>query len=138
MRKQKKFGSQGPSALQRMALVPIVMTEAREMSLSSLLDGTLKREHEGHKGEKGRSRSPHMLCDLLFYLRDLGVRPSKVILARFRYTAHMTVIVNGEPRECPDGASLAQFIEHMQLKGDRVAVELNREIPTRIRWATTP
>jgi len=50
----------------------------------------------------------------------------------------MTVIVNGQPRECPDGASLAQFIEHLQLKGDRVAVELNREIAVRDRWAETP
>ncbi|HVH89744.1 MAG TPA: sulfur carrier protein ThiS [Terriglobales bacterium] len=52
-----------------------------------------------------------------------------------RYTAWMTVIVNGEPKECPEGASLAQFIEHMQLKGDRVAVELNRQIAARSRWA---
>jgi len=47
----------------------------------------------------------------------------------------MTVIVNGEPKECPDGASLAQFVEHMRLQGDRVAVELNRQIATRVRWA---
>ena len=54
------------------------------------------------------------------------------------YTAAMTVIVNGQPKECPDGASLAQFIEHLQLKGDRVAVELNRAIAVRNRWAETP
>jgi thiamine biosynthesis protein ThiS len=47
------------------------------------------------------------------------------------------VTVNGEPRECPGGASLAQFIEHLQLKGDRVAVELNQRIATRNRWAET-
>ena len=56
-------------------------------------------------------------------------------LLPIRYTAEMTVIVNGEPKECPEGASLAQFIEHMQLKGDRVAVELNRQIAARSRWA---
>jgi thiamine biosynthesis protein ThiS len=50
----------------------------------------------------------------------------------------MTVIVNGQGKECPDGTSLAQFIEHLQLKGDRVAVELNREIAARNRWAETP
>lgn len=49
----------------------------------------------------------------------------------------MTVIVNGEPRKCPAGTSLAQFMEQMQLKGDRVAVELNRQIATRSRWAET-
>jgi sulfur carrier protein len=47
----------------------------------------------------------------------------------------MTVIVNGEPTECPDGASLTQFIEHLQLKGDRVAVELNRKIAARNKWS---
>jgi len=46
----------------------------------------------------------------------------------------MTVIVNGETRECPDGTSLAQFVENMRLQGDRVAVELNRHIATRSRW----
>jgi thiamine biosynthesis protein ThiS len=50
----------------------------------------------------------------------------------------MTVIVNGQPKECPDGTSLAQFIEHLQLKADRVAVELNRAIAVRNRWAETP
>jgi thiamine biosynthesis protein ThiS len=55
----------------------------------------------------------------------------------FDYTAFMTVIVNGHPKQCPDGASLAQFIEHLQLKGDRVAVELNCEIAVRSRWAET-
>lgn len=50
----------------------------------------------------------------------------------------MTVIVNGQPKECPDGASLAHFIEYLQLKGDRVAVELNRSIAARNRWAETP
>ena len=50
----------------------------------------------------------------------------------------MTVIVNGQPKQCPDGSSLAQFIEHLQLKCDRVAVELNRAIAVRNRWAETP
>ena len=47
----------------------------------------------------------------------------------------MTVIVNGESKECPNGASLAQFIEHLQLKADRVAVELNRQIAARSGWS---
>jgi thiamine biosynthesis protein ThiS len=49
----------------------------------------------------------------------------------------MTVIVNGEVKECPDGASLTQFLEHLQLKGDRVAIELNRKIAPRNKWAET-
>jgi thiamine biosynthesis protein ThiS len=49
----------------------------------------------------------------------------------------MTVIVNGEPKQCPDGATLAQFIDHLQLKADRVAVELNRLIAARSKWSET-
>lgn len=47
----------------------------------------------------------------------------------------MTLIVNGEPKDCPDGISLAQFIASLQLKADRVAVELNRQIAVRNRWS---
>lgn len=55
-----------------------------------------------------------------------------------RYTEAMTVIVNGQHKECPEGASLAQLIEHLHLKADRVAVELNREIALRKLWSETP
>ena len=51
-----------------------------------------------------------------------------------RYTAAMTVIVNGQPRECPEGISLERFIEDLSLKADRVAIELNRQIASRGRW----
>jgi thiamine biosynthesis protein ThiS len=47
----------------------------------------------------------------------------------------MTVIVNGEPKECANGISLVQFVESLGLKGDRIAVELNLEIANRKRWA---
>lgn len=56
---------------------------------------------------------------------------------RLGYTAAMTVIVNGEPKECSGGSSLAEFIEHLQLKADRVAVELNRQLAPRTRWSET-
>lgn len=46
----------------------------------------------------------------------------------------MTVVVNGEPKDFPSGGSLATFIEHLGLKGDRIAVELNKEIAPRSRW----
>ena len=46
----------------------------------------------------------------------------------------MTVVVNGEAKECPSGRSLAAFIDQLGLKGDRIAVELNREIAPRSRW----
>jgi thiamine biosynthesis protein ThiS len=46
----------------------------------------------------------------------------------------MTVIVNGEPKECPQSQSLEAFIGGIGLKGDRIAVELNHEIIPRKRW----
>lgn len=50
----------------------------------------------------------------------------------------MTLVVNGEETNCPDGLSLAQLIEHLGLKGDRIAVELNRQIAHRNRWPELP
>lgn len=47
----------------------------------------------------------------------------------------MKVIVNGETKDCPNGLSLAQFLDFLKLKHDRVAVELNRQIATRGKWS---
>ena len=49
----------------------------------------------------------------------------------------MQIIVNGEQKECSDSLSLAQLIEQLGMKGDRVAVELNREIVARAQWSAT-
>ena len=46
----------------------------------------------------------------------------------------MTVVVNGQAQEFPGGGSLAEFVEQLGLKADRIAVELNREIAPRSRW----
>ena len=54
-----------------------------------------------------------------------------------RYIARMELIVNGEPKICVERISLADFIEQLGMKGDRVAVELNREIVTRAQWTVT-
>jgi thiamine biosynthesis protein ThiS len=54
-----------------------------------------------------------------------------------RYSAGMELFVNGEAKTCDDAASLAQFIEQLGMKGDRVAVELNREIVPRAKWTDT-
>ena len=47
----------------------------------------------------------------------------------------MTLHINGEPREFPDALTLAGLVEHLGMKGDRVAVEVNREIAPRERWS---
>ena len=54
-----------------------------------------------------------------------------------RYISFMELFVNGEPKSCNDPSSLSRFIEHLGMKGDRVAVELNREIVSRAQWDAT-
>ena len=49
----------------------------------------------------------------------------------------MHIFVNGEPRDCPEALSLAELIAQLGMKGDRVAVELNREIVPRAQWSDT-
>jgi sulfur carrier protein len=51
----------------------------------------------------------------------------------------MKLQINGEERAFPEGAlTLAALIESFQMKPDRVAVELNRDIVQRDRWPETP
>jgi sulfur carrier protein len=50
----------------------------------------------------------------------------------------VTVRLNGELREVPEGLTLAALVESLKLPGDRVAVERNLEIVRRARWNVTP
>jgi len=47
----------------------------------------------------------------------------------------MELLVNGEIKTCAEAMSLADLIEQLGMKGDRVAVELNREIAPRSQWS---
>jgi thiamine biosynthesis protein ThiS len=52
----------------------------------------------------------------------------------------MKLQINGEEREFANSAvpfTLAALIETLGMKPDRVAVELNRDIVSRARWAET-
>lgn len=49
----------------------------------------------------------------------------------------MNVIVNGESRSVSSPLSLAELVQQLGMKSDRVAVELNREIVPREKWAGT-
>ena len=49
----------------------------------------------------------------------------------------ITVHLNGEPREIPEGLTLAALLEWLRLAADRVAVERNLEIVPRNRWFET-
>jgi len=50
----------------------------------------------------------------------------------------VTVQLNGEPREVPDGLTLKALVEWLDLPRDRVAVERNLEIVPRTGWDVTP
>jgi thiamine biosynthesis protein ThiS len=49
----------------------------------------------------------------------------------------MTLHINGEQREFPDGLTVAALVAQLGMKPDRVAVELNLEIVHRTQWETT-
>ena len=46
----------------------------------------------------------------------------------------MRLTVNGETREAPDSATLAELVASLGIDGRRVAVERNREIAPRSLW----
>ena len=49
----------------------------------------------------------------------------------------MTIQLNGDQRQVPDGLTLAALLEWLELAPDRVAVERNGEIVKRAKWAVT-
>lgn len=49
----------------------------------------------------------------------------------------MTVTINGDSREIPDGLSVAEMLAHLGITADRVAIERNRDILPRAQWQGT-
>ncbi len=49
----------------------------------------------------------------------------------------MLLQVNGHPREVPEGLTITGLLEFLQIRTDRVAVEVNAEVVTRARHAAT-
>jgi sulfur carrier protein len=47
------------------------------------------------------------------------------------------IVVNGEARDVPAGLTVAGLLGHLGVNGERVAVELNREIVRKTAWAAT-
>jgi len=47
------------------------------------------------------------------------------------------VVLNGEPRQTPEGLNIATFLAHLGLPADRVAVELDRRIVRKTDWEST-
>jgi sulfur carrier protein len=49
----------------------------------------------------------------------------------------MTVTINGERRDIPDGLNVSGLLDHLGMSTDRVAVECNLDILPRGRWQDT-
>jgi thiamine biosynthesis protein ThiS len=49
----------------------------------------------------------------------------------------MQILLNGESREVPEQCSLTELLALLDLKAERLAIELNREIVRRADWPTT-
>jgi thiamine biosynthesis protein ThiS len=49
----------------------------------------------------------------------------------------MTVTINGERTEIPDGLNVPALLEHLGIKSERVAIERNLDILPRARWQET-
>ncbi len=49
----------------------------------------------------------------------------------------MKLTINGEP-QTSSAQTLGALVEQLEMKPDRVAIELNREIVPRDRWPQTP
>lgn len=50
----------------------------------------------------------------------------------------MRVTLNGEPRELPEGLTVADLLADLGLGGRRIAVEINREVLPRERYPERP
>lgn len=49
----------------------------------------------------------------------------------------ITVTINGERREIPEGLSVVSLLEHLRMPAERVAIERNLDILPRARWLET-
>jgi len=50
----------------------------------------------------------------------------------------ITIQLNGEPQEIPEGLTVSSLLEWLKFPSDRVAVERNSEILPRGQWGQTP
>jgi thiamine biosynthesis protein ThiS len=49
----------------------------------------------------------------------------------------MNLVINGDERDFESPLTLAALVEKLGMKQDRVAIELNRDIVQRDKWAAT-
>jgi sulfur carrier protein len=49
-------------------------------------------------------------------------------------TKTIGIVLNGDPRRVPDGLHVAGLLNYLEIDGQKVAVELNREIVRKPEW----
>lgn len=49
----------------------------------------------------------------------------------------MTVTINGERREIPDGLNIVKLLDHLGMSNGRVAIERNLDVLPRAQWQDT-
>ena len=49
----------------------------------------------------------------------------------------MNILLNGDSREMPDGATITALLESLELAGQRLAVELNEDVIPRSEHGST-
>ncbi|MGA8074824.1 MAG: sulfur carrier protein ThiS [Candidatus Acidiferrales bacterium] len=49
----------------------------------------------------------------------------------------MKIKINGEPRDVPEGLSVAALLAHLEMNTGRVAVERNLDVLPRASWMVT-
>ena len=50
----------------------------------------------------------------------------------------MTITVNGQKKEVPEGLTIVSLLQFLKIQPERVAVELNLDIVKKDRYGTTP
>lgn len=50
----------------------------------------------------------------------------------------MRLQINGQAQELPSGLNVTSLVEYLELRPERVAIELNKQIVKRNLWKETP
>lgn len=88
--------------------------------------GSCLAEHVLRFVHRSRERRPRGLIPTL----------GQVVKVEARFYRHrMRVVINGEPRTLPEGCTVADLVVELGLQNRRIAVEINREIVPRTRYA---
>lgn len=50
----------------------------------------------------------------------------------------LRIHLNGEPRDVPSDSTLNDLLNELDLPSQRIAIELNGEVISRVKWTETP